>query len=289
MSSAEYFLCKKSVLLSDDPVITRDDKTNTVYYLRPFTGESKASQKIDRAHRTRTTTMKSQIPPTPLDANTMAVALLKEKKTAEALSCFRQGLRMLNSKTDVAETICGQTSECAQQCSVYRSSKRRRLTPVGDEGSIHTVDAPAIKNRDMEMSPDNMFVLFNRAIILSPSARVDKAATESVLLYNMGFAYHREGVERGCSALLRKALQGYETAGRVLRKSPAGSDLVMFALVNNMGHIHSHFFEKQAADCCQRCLSLNISTYAHILSKYDLAFFTMNFFKTDMLQWAPAA
>jgi hypothetical protein len=233
--------------------------------------------------------MKSQISPTPLDANTMAVALLKENKTTEAISCFHQGLRMLNSKTDVAETIHGQTSECAEQCSVHQSSNRRRLMPVGGEGSIHTVDAPALKNRDMEMSPNTMFVLFNRAIILSPSALADKVTTESVLLYNMGFAYHREGVEWGCSALLRKALLGYEAAWRVLRKIPAGGDLVMFALVNNMGHIHSHFFNKQAADDCQRCLSLNISTYFRILSKCDFAFFCMNFSKTDMLQVAPAA
>ena len=96
--------------------------------------------------------------------------------------------------------------------------------PVGDEGSIRTVDAPALKNRDTETSPDNMFVLFNRAIILSPSP------TSSVFLYNMGFLRHREGVERGCSALLRKALHFYEMAGRVVRKSPAGSDLVMFVM-----------------------------------------------------------
>jgi hypothetical protein len=233
--------------------------------------------------------MKSRIPPTPLDANTMAVALLKEKKTTEAIFCFRQGLRTLNSKTYVPETIHGKTSACTEQCSVYQSSKRRRLMPVGDEGSIHTVDAPAIKNRDLEMSPDNMFVLFNRAIILSPSAQADKAATESVLFYNLGVVYHREGVERGCSALLRKALHAYEKAWQALRKSPAGSDLVMFALVNNTGHIHSHFFDKQAADGCRRCLSLKISTYSSILSKYDFAFFCMNFFKTDMLQYAPAA
>jgi hypothetical protein len=234
--------------------------------------------------------MKSHISSTPLDANTMAVALLKENKTAEAISCFHQGLRMLNSKTNVAETIHGQTSERAEQYSVHQSSNRRRLIPIGDEGSIHTVDAPALRNRDMEMSPDNMFVLFNRAIIFSSSASLaDKATTESVLLYNMGFAYHREGVERGCSALLRKALHGYETARQVLRKSPAGSDLVMFALVNNMGHIHSHFFNKQAADSCRRCLSLNISTYFRILSKCDFDFFCINFFKTDMSQWAPAA
>jgi hypothetical protein len=232
--------------------------------------------------------MKSYISPTPLDANTMAVALLKENKTAEAISCFRQGLRTLNSKTDVAETVCGQTSDCAEYCSVHRSTKRRRLMPVGDEGSIHTVNAPALKNRDTETSPDNMFVLFNRAIILSPSAQADKATTASVLLYNMGFVYHREGVERGCSALLRKALHGYQMAGLVLRKSSAGSDLVMFALVNNMGHIHSHFFNKQAADGCRRCLSLNISTYSRILSKHD-PFFFMHFLKTDLLQCSPTA
>jgi hypothetical protein len=236
-----------------------------------------------------TTTMKSRIPPTPLDANTMAVALLKENKTAEAIFCFRQGLRTLNSKKYVPETIHGKTSACTEQCSVYQSSKRRRQTPVGDVGFIHSVDAPALKNRDMEMSPGTMFVLFNRAIILSPSARADKAATESVLLYNLGFVYHREGVERGCSALLRKALHAYETAGRVLHKSPAGSDLVMFALINNMGHIHSHFFNKEVADGCRRFLSHNISAYSRILSKYDLAFFFMNFLKTDLLQYAPAA
>jgi hypothetical protein len=57
----------------------------------------------------------------------------------------------------------------------------------------------------------------------------------------------------------------------------------------NMGHIHSHSFNEQAADGCRRCLSLNISTYSRILSKYDLAFFFMNFLKTDMLQCTPTA
>jgi hypothetical protein len=98
---------------------------------------------------------------------------------------------------------------------------------------------------------NNAMFLLNRSIILLPSARSDEVTKASVLLYNMGFVYHRDGLERGCSAILRKALHGYEMAGRVLRKSPAGSDLVMFALVNNMGRIRSHFFNKQAAGGCQ--------------------------------------
>jgi hypothetical protein len=262
------------------------------------------------------TTMKRHlhVSPTPFDANSMAVALLKENKSAEAISCLRQGLKtMLNTKTNsIAEHTSCETSECAEQCPhSTHTSKRRRLMLVETSqadlyeqgGSItRTEDAPALKNTDMETSPDNLFVLFNRAIILSPSTRTARssayeATAESVFLYNIGLVYHREGAERGCSALLRRALSVYEVAWKSLslHKNQAGSshmiDLVRFALVNNMGHIHSHFFNKQGADGCRRYLHQNISAYASILSKDDFALFFMNvlMMKTELFQYAPAA
>jgi hypothetical protein len=255
------------------------------------------------------------VSPTPFDTNTMAVALLKENKSAEAISCFRQGLRtMLNTKNNsIAERTSCESSECAEQCphSTHRS-KKRRLMPVEtshqadlyeqESSIIRTEDAPALKSTDMETSPDNMFIMFNRAFILSPSTPTARSSTyeaalESVFLYNMGLVYHREGAERGCSALLRRALKFYEVAWKSLSlyKDQAGRshmiDLVRFALVNNMGHIHSHLFNKQGADECRKCLHQNISTYAGILSKDDFAFFFMNLLamKTELIQCAPAA
>jgi hypothetical protein len=256
------------------------------------------------------------VSPTPFHTNTMAVALLKENKSAEAISCFRQGLRTMflkkNTKTNsIAEHTSCDTSECAEQChhSTHRS-KRRKLMPVetrqadlNEQGSIiRTEDAPTLKNADMEMSPDSMFVMFNRAIILSPAtpaaqSSAYEATVESVLLYNMGLVYHREGAERGCSTLLRRALNVYRVALKSLslHKNQAGRsrmiDLVLFALVNNMGHIHSHLFNKQGVDGCRRCLHQNLSTYARILSKDDFAFFFMNLLvvKTELFQCAPAA
>jgi hypothetical protein len=213
---------------------------------------------------------------------------------------------MLN--TSFAERVSDETSDCAEQYPhSTHTPKRRRLMPVEtsqadlcEQGSIiRTEDVPALKNADMETSPDNMFALFNRAIILSsvstPNARSSayEATVASVFMYNIGLVYHRDGIERGCSALLRKALNAYERARKSLHKSQAGSifDLILFALLNNMGHIHSHFFDKQEADACRRCLYQNYSKCSRILSKEDFAFFFMNILvmKADLLQFAPAA
>jgi tetratricopeptide (TPR) repeat protein len=79
-----------------------------------------------------------------------------------------------------------------------------------------------------------------------------------VLLYNMGLAYHCQGIRNGTSRELKLALQLYEASLKVFEnKRQHFSSLynqadLLLALINNMGHIFSYFYDLKGMDRCQR-------------------------------------
>jgi hypothetical protein len=67
----------------------------------------------------------------------------------------------------------------------------------------------------MSVSPNNVFVIFDRAFTffeefreLKSSAQLSKAS--ATLLYNMGMALHQVGVQESNTAALRKSLRAYK-------------------------------------------------------------------------------
>jgi hypothetical protein len=124
----------------------------------------------------------------------------------------------------------------------------------GDERLAYTVAIPEVHDT-MSSSPENVFVVFNRAFtyqkehgVFESSADYTKATV--TLLYNMGIAFHQLGMQENSTAALKKSLYTYQMAYTVLLSQKCDDTfryLVTLALCNNMSHIHGHFFNLKEA------------------------------------------
>jgi tetratricopeptide (TPR) repeat protein len=105
---------------------------------------------------------------------------------------------------------------------------------------------------------DNSFHLFSRAILvegcgqaMAPSDyllnRISMAVT-----YNLGLAHHLLGTRDGNKQRRNytKALTMYEVAYTLKKEYADNRDLMYLAVFNNMGHIYSHFWDKESIHRC---------------------------------------
>jgi hypothetical protein len=192
------------------------------------------------------------------DVNTKAVQLLQEGRHREAICCLRRGVKFVLAQ--VADTTTELPSLVpfafeAQQQSMQESRSSLQCLDYDiddDERLAYTVAIPEMHNA-MSSSPENVFVVFNRAFtyyedgVFSSSADYTKAT--ATLLYNMGIAFHRLGIQENNTAALKQSLYTYQMAYSVLSENcdDSFSYLVMLALCNNMSHIHGHFFNLKEA------------------------------------------
>lgn len=78
---------------------------------------------------------------------------------------------------------------------------------------------------------------------------VYESVTTAVLLYNMGLSCHGNAIRRGFSRELRRALQLYKMSIRIVQDDSSlhGEDMLQALLLallnNNIGCIHSHFYD----------------------------------------------
>lgn len=231
-----------------------------------------------------------------LEANALAVLYVTQNRSGDAVSSLVGGL-----KTLLDESI--PDSFKYEDKFVCSSSLTEGFPDGCGEGSIHAVHAPPFHNTEMSNSPDHVFSVFNRALIItpvSPSSDLQgndeyKAIITCVLLYNLGLIFHREGVERGSCVSLRQALNIYETARRAI-SSRSTMDvnesvlrLISFCLMNNMGHIYGTLFETNAASACRNYLCERSSGFVDVLSTEDYTDLFTNMSLTIGNTNAPAA
>jgi hypothetical protein len=104
------------------------------------------------------------------------------------------------------------------------------------------------------------------------------------IFYNIGLIYHRTAVRYDKTGGLLQALDFYSTSLFLLRRhTNAGllkshCNVLLLALYNNIGHIHSHFFnEAQTLLCRDKLISVFLETdYTRFLTKEEFIFFDMN-------------
>jgi hypothetical protein len=236
------------------------------------------------------------------DMNSRAVLLLQQNKHKEAIGCLRRGLKFL--LTHVVDTNSKPLTYEAQQLRVQTPHSSLKCVDSmdieGDERLACGVVISEVRDIIMSVSPDNVFVVFNRAFnlpghsMLKSSADASKAS--ATLLYNMGMVWQHLGAQKNNTAALKRALHAYEMAYTELCQqcNDTFSCLVMLALANNMAHIHSHFFNMQEARQCRDlipqilvCGSFGSSSVA----PDDYAFFLSEamLFEGRDLEFAPAA
>ncbi|GAX25639.1 hypothetical protein FisN_15Lh005 [Fistulifera solaris] len=161
--------------------------------------------------------------------NNRAIAFLRTYQTKEAMQCLQRGLgviqEMMRSREDVSTH---------SDCSIISQS-----TPIVDEREFGVV------------SPNGVFVFFQRAMQFSKRASPNVCA--AVLLYNLALLHHHQAIRLNSSVLYRKTLQLYQLCQGTLPLS----EIMQFAIMNNMGHIYSHLYIETAAQVCQDWLIYN--------------------------------
>ena len=135
----------------------------------------------------------------------------------------------------------------------------------------------------LSSSPDNMFDFYHRAFVISPKIAgelpvIYESVTTAVLLYNTGLSCHGNAIRSGSSIELRRALQLYKISLRIIQDNSLlhGEDtfqVVLLALLNNTGCIHSHFYDwNEMSECREVLYSLFASS--NNLTMEDYVFFS---------------
>jgi hypothetical protein len=120
-----------------------------------------------------------------------------------------------------------------------------------------------------------------------------------VVIYNIGLIYHQLGCERESARDFRMAEFFYTQAlvrieKTILQRNYAASfNLLILALFNNLGHVHSHFYNASEASHCrqQTLMTFLITDYSKLLNSEEYLFFYLNLLLSEPSwpKFAPAA
>ena len=151
------------------------------------------------------------------------------------------------------------------------------------------------------LQDDNSFHLFSRAIlvegcgqVLAPSGHLLNRIA-MVVTYNLGIAHHLLGTQNGNNQKRNytKALTMYEEAYTLKKEYADNRDLVHLAVFNNMGHIYSHFFDKQSTKRCLEGLHSVLISYSsnedRACEEYDPFFMNILMYYMQETVATPAA
>jgi hypothetical protein len=150
-----------------------------------------------------------------------------------------------------------------------------------------------------------IFVVFDSALVIPHHCDFDlscpknRSRAMATILYNVGLVYHLEAIQRGDSSIFAHALNYYGWAYYVVETASQQYGfqdilLMLLALFNNMGHIHSsHSID---AEKTRQCLRWMQSTFANpkiktvlLQGEYQFFFQYISMQSHRQLQMAPAA
>jgi hypothetical protein len=221
--------------------------------------------------------------------NNEAVALLCQGKHGEALNMFRQSLNSI--RDHVGDAVMEEEDGAPPAAPPLRS------VPIASG-----------LDDDSSSSAHNLFCFYNRAFELpgetgtatfSLSEQMDFS---KVILFNMGLTLHHKGLvsttggEKTTTQYLLKALAIYKTIVSLQGKEASSSsftNVLLMAVYSNMGHIYSHFFDRQEAMQCRYMIKEMMfrSASRENMSSDEYVVFFLNTDATSSLKmdWAPAA
>ncbi len=203
--------------------------------------------------------------------NTKAIALAQHNDLDEAIKSLRRALtcfyKLVGTRKDcTAGKMCPRTptelvdtSESMQATVVESVSIVESVSSVSvntlsstDTLSSVSVDLPQSNAETdyLSTSPDNSFQFYDRPFVLTSSSvneKVHDSAMTAILLYNMALTYHMKALRTCATKELYRALKLYRMSFDVLQDNSNIScdmvDLLLLALINNMGFIHSEFYD----------------------------------------------
>jgi hypothetical protein len=235
------------------------------------------------------------------ELNTRAVSLIQQNRNVEALASLRSCLLSILETTKTNKNFVDSIEMQMPNFPFHEMPPLLNHDDARLNGAnahcdvVCTVPVPPIKigaviNESSSLA--SRVEMFNRAIVTPSSFECmctpqNQELMAAVVFYNLGLVHHRNGVEWRCSVTLHKALELYNIAEASLSPEalPHINDLVkehiLFAVVSNMCHIHTYFFDRDAAHECRVYLRDKLPLYPYILSKEDYLFVSMNILLSD--------
>jgi hypothetical protein len=236
------------------------------------------------------------------DVNSRAVLLQQQNRHMDAICWLRRGLRNLASLEHLTYDAHQQNVYYTHQHASLKCVDSMDIDVKGERRHAYSVEIPEVRDTIMSDSPDNVFVVFHRAFLLSDYgeliASTNATIASATLLYNMGLAWHLLGAQENNTKALKKSLFAYEMAYSALSQSQQqGNDsfsyLVMLALCNNMAHIHFHFSNLEKAKKCRdfipQILAYSPPGISSATDDYDFFLSEAMLLKGQCLKFAPAA
>jgi len=209
-----------------------------------------------------------------IDLNNEAIAASLKDMRQDAVLTLQRALATLltfqeapSTTTTTAPKVAGNASQDIELTSSYSVplSRTHCSKHLDDVFTFYnraiTIPTPAPQDEDMDQDDDEV------ACQLLSSCPKYRTRMQATLLYNLGITCHMEGVASGNSAAFGNALQFYGAAYQVLENASRtqgfpedDSILLVLALFNNMGHIHSSFLVD--SDKTRQCVSWIQSAFA---------------------------
>jgi hypothetical protein len=242
-----------------------------------------------------------------VNTNTMAVSLMQQNFHDEANQAFRWALTCLKELVGTEED-----SEFLHSQPSKSEIRRSTGSPMDTTDTIKSntsnrkvvygvsVEHPLCNTNTsfLSASPDNLFDFYNRAFVLSSNIAgelpaVYESVATAVLIYNMGLSGHGNAIRSGSSTELRRALKLYKMSLRIIQADPSLHcenmlHVLLLALLNNMGCIHSHFYDwKDMGECREVLYSLFASS--NDLTVEDYVFFSYVLLPSYHISPVPAA
>jgi hypothetical protein len=189
-----------------------------------------------------------------VDMNTKGIALAQQSNLDEATNSFRRALACL---FELMETKEVSNAHYRTTWTAKKMCSRTELIDTSESMQTKIVESISIDHPQSETktnywstSPDNSFDFYNRAFVLASSSvngEIHECVMSAIMLYNMALTYHSSAVRTGTTRKLHRALKLYRMSFRVLQENSDIScdmvDLLLLALINNMGFIYSHFYD----------------------------------------------
>lgn len=243
--------------------------------------------------------------------NASAVSLIQRDRYEEANTVLRNAIEAMkhlssgsgdSAASNVANGEVIPTSPPPHVSSHVRGGQEthqdnRELQRRYDSVALPNGCAPSLFN-------SGVFPIFNRGILVNVDVENDHAFPGEVdrrliatLLYNTALLHHIRGIRTGESELLTKALSLYQGAFVSLtgmwNRLQKSDTLLILALLNNMGHIRAHNFDRKEACCCLDMLKHFFSESGGdqtLIEEESLFFYLTTFiFANEPLITSPAA
>lgn len=168
-------------------------------------------------------------------SNNKGALLLSAGRHEEALQVFLATLEMIRSRVERQE-----------------DEKSSMSLP----STFKPSDACRVSIPSLNGSPHNSFELYSRALLISEETE-SEVLLSMVVLYNAAIAYHHQGLQ--FSGSMMRAMSMYKMTlslcEEACKNATEGEELFiqvfLMAVMNNMGHIFSHFCQADEESACR--------------------------------------